>query len=425
MIQALEQAIKSKPNGAAAGRCFAIVSSCPEDWGGSEELWAQTARLLVQAGYQVRIFKTNVNPDHPRMQALRDAGCSITDLYQLLPWPARLVNRLLPNRWRQYPAQRGLHLLQRALRKLQPRLTVVSQGNNFDGTAYADVCRQGKHPYTLIAQKAVNFLFPYDGERTSIQQVYQSALRCYFVSRHNLALTRQQLSLPLPQAEVVFNPFNVAFNSEDYLPFPSLANGFRLACVARLDVFDKGQDMLLDVLAQPKWRGRPLHVTFFGAGPHRQAISELVQFMDLADRVRFGGYVPDPAAIWQTHHALLLPSRSEGLPLALVEAMLCGRPALATNAGGVAELLVDNVTGFLAATPSVADIDEALERAWDRRADWPQIGAQAARHARANVPPDAAALFCSRLLNLVSPASTDPAAHHTNQSLYESTTTNG
>lgn len=418
------QTIGNKPVDATAGLCLAIVSSCPEDWGGSEELWAQTARLLVQAGHQVHVFKTNVNPAHPRVQALRNAGCTVTDLHQLLPWSVRLQNRILPNRWRQYPAQRGLHLLQRALRKLQPRLTIVSQGNNFDGTAYADVCRQEAHPYVLIAQKAVNFLFPYDGERSRIQQVYRSALRCYFVSRHNLVLTRQQLSLPLPQAEVVFNPFNVAFNSQDNLPFPHSANGFRLACVARLDLFDKGQDMLLEALSRPRWRSRPLHVTFFGAGPHRQALGELVQFMKLADQVSFGGHVPDPAVIWQTHHALLLPSRSEGLPLALVEAMLCGRPAIATDAGGVAELLVDNVTGFLAAAPSVDDIDEALERAWDRRADWPQIGIQAARHARASVPPNAAALFCSQLLNLVSPDPTGPAACHTNQSLYEPTATN-
>jgi glycosyltransferase involved in cell wall biosynthesis len=96
----------------------------------------------------------------------------------------------------------------------------------------------------------------------------------------------------------------------------------------------------------------------------------------------------------------VLPSRYEGLPLALVEAMLCGRPAIAANAGGIAEILVDNETGFLAAEASPASFDEALERAWARRAEWPSIGAQAAAHARATVPADAAADFSQQLLDL-------------------------
>ena len=141
-------------------------------------------------------------------------------------------------------------------------------------------------------------------------------------------------------------------------------------------------------------------VTFFGSGPHRQALIELIQFLDLSETVFLGGQVADPATIWQTHHALVLPSRSEGLPLALVEAMLCGRPAIATSAGGVAELLLDNITGFLAATPTVDALDEALERAWFRRTEWPQVGRLAAQHVRDTVPANAAALFRDKLLYL-------------------------
>ncbi|MEZ0483973.1 glycosyltransferase family 4 protein [Fibrella aquatica] len=377
-----------------------IVSSCPEVWGGSEELWAQSAVRLSGAGHQVHVYKTNVDSSHPRIQALRLGGCTVTDLHQLLPWPVRLRNRLLPNRWR-YAGHRARQVLQRALSTISPDLTIVAQGNNFDGTEYADACRQGDFPYVLIAQKAVHFFFPQDVDRAKIQDAYRAARYCFFVSRHNQALTRQQLCLPLLNSAVVNNPVHISLQQATSLPPAPTHNGvFRLACVARLDVLDKGQDLLLNVLSLPAWRARPIQVTFFGDGPHAVALQELVAFLHLEDQVRFGG-LTNPAAIWKTHHALVLASRSEGLPLAMVEAMLCGRPVIATNAGGIAELLTDNITGFLAETPSVAALNEALERAWNRRDEWEDMGGAAARHVREVVPKDVVDSFCQQLLQII------------------------
>lgn len=378
--------------------CFVIVSTCPDAWGGSEELWRGAALHLAQAGHAVHIFKTHVQAAHPRIQELRAAGCTVTDL--LPPSKpsvlARLGNRVLPARWWTQPLE-AEWLLSRALQRLQPHLTIFSQGGNLDGVALAQYVRQG-HPYALVVQKATEIFLTYDVGRRAMQEVYQAAQHCFFVSRHNLELTQCQLGQRLPKASVVSNPFNVPFSGE--LPAPPAADGYRLACVARLDILDKGQDLLLHVLARPQWRARPLHVTFFGSGPQRQGLVEMADYLGVSAQVNFAGQVADVPGIWRTHHALVLPSRYEGLPLALVEAMLCGRPAIATPAGGMAELLVDNETGFLAAAPTVEALDEALERAWARRADWPQLGARAAQHARASVPPDPAVDFGRQLLQL-------------------------
>ncbi|TGE25350.1 glycosyltransferase [Hymenobacter aquaticus] len=386
---------------AASPLRIAFVSSCSGEWGGSEELWSGTALLLARAGHTVRAFKTNVNANHPRLVALRVAGCPITDLTPAVTLRKRITNRLLPYR-RQYTWRKiSQQLLTRGLRALEPQLTVISQGSNYDGFVLADVCRSMGLPYVLLSQKAIDFFLPPDLERGLVQEIYRLAQRCYFVSRHNLELTELQLGMRLPEAEVVWNPYNVPFAGELAWPAPTATEVVQLACVARLHVPDKGQDLLLQVLAQPKWRQRAVHVTLFGDGPDEAAIQEMIAFLNLQDKVSFGGHTSDVAGIWRSHHALILPSRHEGLPLALVEAMLSGRPTIAANAGGIAELLTDEVTGFLAAAATVPALDEALERAWAARAAWPQLGAEAARQARASVPIDAPRLLAQKLLNLV------------------------
>jgi len=380
-------------------RCLVIISSCPDAWGGSEELWCSAALHLLRAGHTVHLFKTNVAWMHPRLVALLAAGCLVTDLTGPAPAHRRLLGRVLPARW--YPPQLAAEQrLHQALSQLQPDLALVSQGGNLDGVDLAEVCRQHQLPYALLMNKAVEIFLTYDVGRRHIQQVYRAARHCFFVSRHNLELTQRQLALPLPQASIVRNPVNVP--RAEALPAPPLAGGrWHLACVARLDILDKGQDILLQVLARPHWRAQPMHITFYGTGPHRQALEEMAAFLEVSDLVSFAGQVADVPAIWQVHHALVLPSRYEGLPLALAEAMLCGRPAIAADAGGMAELLLDNETGFLAAAATPDAFDEALGRAWARRAEWPALGARGAAHARTIVPADAGADFARQLLALV------------------------
>ena len=73
------------------------------------------------------------------------------------------------------------------------------------------------------------------------------------------------------------------------------------------------------------------------------------------DQVHFRGHVANIKEVWEQNHLLVLPSRYEGLPLALVESMWCGRPAVVTEVAGNTEVCVDNVTGFVAPAPTVAD----------------------------------------------------------------------
>ena len=143
----------------------------------------------------------------------------------------------------------------------RPNLVMISQFGNFDGVYLASICRRIGLPYVLISQKASEWHWNPDSMLRHQRAAYGGALHSYFVSRHNLRLTEEQLGLSLPLASVVRNPFLVSWDQRT--DWPNSEGSWRLACVARLYPLEKGQDMLLRVLAREKWRARELTVTFF------------------------------------------------------------------------------------------------------------------------------------------------------------------
>ena len=371
-----------------SARRFTIVSTCPDPWGGSEELWSGAAQVLSANGHRLSIFKTSLDQTHPRIQQLKSLSCTVRNL--------RRLSRLQPliTRWH-------LLLLATHLSAHRPDLVVVSQGDNHDGLHFGYLCRKLRIPYVLISHKAADHFWPPDKSRRYRREVFAGAVRCFFVSEHNRRLTEEQNGMTLTNAEVVRNPYLVT--ADGPLPWPGRdMECLRLACVARLYLLDKGQDILLRVLAGEKWKGRKLHVSFYGSGVNGEALADLAARLGLRN-VSFEGQTEDVLGIWKNHHALVLPSRAEGMPLALVEAMMCGRPCVVTKVGGNAEVVQDGVAGFLAA-PDEDSIDAAFEEAWARRGELREMGQRAALRIRELVSASPAEDFAETLLDLTSPS---------------------
>ena len=238
--------------------------------------------------------------------------------------------------------------------------------------------------------------WPEDRRLPRLRAMYSEAAAVYFVSEHNLRLTEEQLAIPLPRASVVRNPVLVPW--EPRADWPDEGDGLRLACVGRLFPAEKGQDLLIRVLARDKWRRRDVSLTFYGEGPQREGLAAMAAYLGLTN-VTFEGFTDDVANIWTNHHALFLGSRCEGLPLVLVEAMLSGRVPIVTAVAG-AEAIDDGVHGFVAAAPTEEELDAALDRAWQRRSEWRAIGAAASRHIRTLVPENPPARLAEMLLRV-------------------------
>jgi glycosyltransferase involved in cell wall biosynthesis len=357
-------------------------------WGGSEELWSQAAIRLSRDGHEISASIGHWPQPDPAVERLRAAGCRVFE---------RQNRRFLSLALKACSQDPQVWRAERFIRRESPDLVVISCGAFADDLWWSEACREIGVPYVVIAQAAAELWWPDDVHVSAIRSAYQAARAVFFVSRANLRLVERMLAGPIANAQVVWNPFNVDYNA--VFSYPSTEPTFNLACVARLDPYAKGQDLLLEVLTLEKWRSRNLKVSFFGRGASAESLRALSCFYEL-NNVSFEGHIRNVHDIWKSNHILVLPSRLEGLPLALIEAMLCGRPAVVTNVAGNTEVLDDNETGFVAAAPTVPHIDEALERAWAHRCHWADMGREAARRIRMSVPEDPAAVFSNQIIDL-------------------------
>jgi glycosyltransferase involved in cell wall biosynthesis len=371
--------------------CF-ISSMAGSPWGGSEELWSQAALRLSAQGHQISQSVFWWPQLSPHVLAVKKAAA------ETLIWKTHNSRNLLARLWQKLKWRFNSEDERRKwLRRQAPDLTVISQGGSSDGLEWMKICRELNMPFVTVLHCNHEGWWPSDETAETMAQVYHAARKLFCVSRHNLELLECHIGEPVPGAEVIWNPCKVFANKPPAWPDEKIK--MKLACVARLEPVAKGQDLLLKVLALPQWRARPVELNIYGSGPNENGLRKLAETLQL-NNVHFHGHVGDTQKIWSQNHLLVLPSRYEGLPLVLVEAMWCERPAVVTDVGGNAELCTDGETGFVAAAPAVNLVAEALERAWNRRDELPNMGKAA--HARVDklVAKDAVGDFCTRLIEL-------------------------
>ena len=350
---------------------FSTMAGMP--WGGSEELWSRAAAVLLQRGHYVSINYRKRKQLVAPLERLQKLG---SDLY----WRRGIrVGRTLRKIFNKLHIAQNPSLLW--LKHCRPDLVVISVGYHLDELTITQTCRALGIPYVLLVQAASPHQWIEPHRFDAHRAAYAGALQCFFVSRQNREVLEANLALDLSDAEIIDNPFQVSLDATP--TWPTNDKLWKLACVARLHFQSKAQDLLLRVMRQPKWRSRPLQITLWGAdgGSLRQA-QELIALHGQQKQIVLGGYCNDIGGLWREHHALVLPSRFEGNALAMIEAMLCGRMPIVTDVGRVSELVDDDRSGFIAPAATVELIDEAMERAWQRRHEWQAMGALAAADIR-------------------------------------------
>jgi glycosyltransferase involved in cell wall biosynthesis len=165
---------------------------------------------------------------------------------------------------------------------------------------------------------------------------------------------------------VVYNGLPVP--SGDFPP-PLAAPVARLVVIGRLSP-NKGQDLAIATVDSLVRRGRDVRLelagdTFAGYEGVERALRESVRDLGLEDRVSFPGFCRDIWALLRRIDIVLAPSRTDSLPLAVIQAMLAKRPVIAADVGGIPELIMDGVTGLLVPPEDVAGLIARTEALLD------------------------------------------------------------
>lgn len=337
-------------------------------WPGSEFLWGKTADRLLEDGHQVFARCSSDFANAPNLRALLEKGMVYDPLQPVVSRAARLMARFFD------PMAK--------LRAWRPEMVVVSSGSAFDisySPPMAKYLSELKCPFIPICHFNAETFWVDERNREIMRRIYSQAATAVFVSSDNHRITERQLALSIPNFLVIKPPLPVRLDAP--LPWPD-GDCWNFGCVARWESRWKGQDVLFEVLARPEWRMRNWHLNLYGEGAEEGYLRELARFFGIADRVSFVGFVNDRTEIWRTNHIQVFPTRGEGGPMVLTEGMACGRVAVISDCGNAREYVEHGVDGFLAefATPEI--FSHALEKAWERREEWKEMGCKAHRKVR-------------------------------------------
>lgn len=218
------------------------------------------------------------------------------------------------------------------------------------------------------------------GDKSRLQLAGQAAAyrMAHAIVANSTAAAAQLASEGVPAARVRLIP-----NGVDTSRFISRAPGAalrRITMVANLRA-EKGHDILIDAAPRILAAHPDAEFVLAGGGPLAEALAARVRSRGVADRVRFLGECRNVPDVLADTDLFVLPSRSEALPNAVIEAMAAGLPVVASDVGGIPELVTQGVTGLLV-PPGDA---QALASAVNHLLDHPEQASELGRAARDHV----------------------------------------
>jgi len=364
-------------------------------WGGSEVLWTEAAVKMKARGNKVAAVAGYGFDNVQSCIDGQDSFFCLSERYKTLPLSKLALNKAGFGKFK--PTDR----LQEYLVARSPNLAIISMGNNMEGMDYMQLCVKNNIPFITIVHLVVVSIWPMMSDE-KIEQIRllfdQSRMNC-FVSKQTKRMHEMFIGQIGANSKIIYNPFTKKENKA--VNYPPLIDGqYKVALLGRIENYHKGYDLLIDVLSQQKWKDRNIVFDIYGDGPHRNLLKRLVSLHGISN-LNIKDYVDSIAEVWQTHHILLMPSRLEGQSLTLIEAMNFKRTCVVTQVSGVEELIEDGKSGFIAAYPSSAAIDQALERAWEKRDNWEQMGIAAHCSIKSNHPADATTYFLEQIVPLI------------------------
>ena len=217
-------------------------------------------------------------------------------------------------------------------------------------------------PFTAMRTRGGNRLFAEATARVGRRQMQKQCRRADAASY--VTETALQSVYPAADSAYVTNYSSVELPDVAFRQRHSVMvqDCLQLVTVGTLAQAYKGHDVLLDAVAHLRQLGVDSHLSIVGDGRLRDDLRQRAYSLGISDRVTFMGQfstAEDVRRSLDRADMFVLPSRSEGLPRALIEAMARGLPCIATSVGGVSELLEQE---FLASPGESRELAEIIAK---------------------------------------------------------------
>lgn len=361
-------------------------------WGAPGKCTGQLVTELLRAGHEVQLFVAPIDFGSQQARELAEQGANI----QRLPDAEGEYIKLRQLRRRLDRVTSRSQSLLSMVCKFGPDYIFVNQGGSWCAAdePFQEVlaCYPGR--YSLLCHSSGDE-GAFSRERMcKADNLAKNARKMFFNSRWLKGRAESQVRREIPNASYFQIAPGAQFQLQDW---PGTSAEARLAMVTRLDCRVKGLDLAVQAMAHVNREGLRARLDIFGDGFDEEHLQKLIREAGEVAGVRLMGAVQDVSQVWRDHEMLLMPSRSEGLGLAMLEAMSCGRPVLRTPLGGCEEWIEDGVNGFVCPLPDVASLVDTLEKALATSDRWREMGLAARAKIEAQLDPRPGRVFLEAL----------------------------
>ena len=224
-------------------------------------------------------------------------------------------------------------------------------------------------------------------KRRRLAKAYAASQALLSVSQGTALAAAEYYGIPGQRFEIVPSPIDtktIQAKSLEAIQFPLWSsNAKNIVAIGRLGS-EKGHADLLEAFALlVAQRGKAYHLHIAGEGPLRHPLEERIRVLNLSECAFLHGHVSNPYPLLEQGDLFVLPSRYEGLPNVMLEAMLCRCPILATNtAQGAGEYLRQFPLGDLVPIGDIPWMTRSMLDCFDNNDKWKARAEVAYHHVR-------------------------------------------
>ncbi len=334
---------------------FAIYST-NQYWGGSESTWLFVAKHFVNEKKKVVVFcQRGLEKELSKKAKPIDPKYFKIVYYKMNNSPLNLV-------WIY-----SLFLLNKA------KVAYISHLHAMDGEFWMTRLHFVGTPYINFIPLCLSSAWPNDVFLKKMCTLFKDSKMLLFDSYRNLSYFDTLCGDTFQnKKKVLFNLLEPTAPALSAQKSHSSNDPIIFGIMARFDCNHKGYDILLSSLSLLQEKNWILHIA--GNGPHHQLIKRLIDVFHLQKQVFFVNE-PNPALFFENVDVAVFPSRFEGTPLVLLEAIHAQKVCVVTPVGGLDELILDEKTGFVSDHADSRSFAIALKKCLNLQDKWGEIRA--------------------------------------------------